>query len=109
MMNSDYAAGSMGIASIMAFTAPSARRAFDFGVRVVGINPAGDADGAHGDAAARPGREGSGRCRALAGADPAHARSGRLRAAGIADLTVFSPLERAAYISGTVINVDAGR
>jgi len=108
MMNYDYAAGSMGNASIMAFTRTIGSKSVDFGVRVVGINPPAtrtermetllraQAEKDLGDA---------GRWQELT----RHMPFGRpCEPREIADLTVFLASDRAAYISGTVINVDAG-
>ena len=108
MMTYDYAAGSMGNAAIMAFTRNTGSKSVDYNVRVVGINPP----------ATRTERmETLFRAQAQKDLGDAerwqeltrHMPYGRpCEPQEIADLTVFLASDRAAYISGTVINVDAG-
>jgi len=109
IMMYDYAAGSMGNAAIVAFTRNTGSKSVDHNVRVVGINPP----------ATRTERMEM-LLRAQAAKDlgdaerwqelTKHMPYGRAcEPSEIADLPLFLASDRAAYISGTVITVDAGQ
>lgn len=104
-----YIAGTSGNAALMAFTKALGSESVDYGVRVVGVNPGpietdrqrirleARAQSVHGDPS---------RWREFIGNAP----MGRLgRPQEVADLVTFLVSERASYISGAVIPVDAGR
>lgn len=108
-MKSDYIAGSTGNAALMAFTRALGGESVDSGVRVVGVNPGQieterlrntlqqRAAKVLGDAA---------RWRELVKAPPM-GRLGQPRE--IADVVAFLASDRASYVSGTIVTVDAGR
>jgi 3-oxoacyl-[acyl-carrier protein] reductase len=108
MMTYDYAAGSMGNAAIVAFTRTVGSKSVDHGVRVVGISPpATRTERMETLLRAQAAKDlgDAGRWQELT----RHMPFGRpCEPQEIADLTLFLASERAAYISGTVINVDAG-
>jgi len=109
----DYIAGTTGNAGLMAFTRALGAESVDFGIRVVGVNPGRvetdrqinhhkeDAAKEFGD----PNRWEEIRAR-ISNTLP-FKRSGR--ADEVADLTVFLASERASYMSGTVVTIDAGQ
>ncbi len=108
MPNYDYAAGSMGNASLMMFTRTVGSKSVDHGVRVVAINPPatrtdrmvtlmrGQAEKQLGDADRWPELT-------------KHLPFGRpCEPAEIADLAAFLASDRSGYTSGVVYNVDGG-
>ena len=108
MPNYDYAAGSMGNASLMMFTRTVGSKSVDHGVRVVAINPPAtrtdrmvtlmrsQAEKQFGDADRWPELT-------------RHLPFGRpCEPAEIADLAAFLASDRSGYTSGVVYNVDGG-
>jgi NAD(P)-dependent dehydrogenase (short-subunit alcohol dehydrogenase family) len=107
--NYDYVAGTMGNAGLMAFTRAVGSKSVDHGVRVVAINPPatrtdrmltlmrGRAEQKFGDPE---------RWRELT----THMPFGRpAEPDEVADLAVFLASDRASYISGVVVTLDAGQ
>ena len=109
----EYIAGTAGNASLMAFTRALGAESVDYGVRVVGINPGRieterqvnhmkeSAVKEFGDAA----RWTEIRARIVDGLP--FKRSGK--PAEVADLATFLASARAAYISATIVTIDAGQ
>ena len=109
MPNYDYAAGSMGNASLMMFTRTVGSKSIESGVRVVAINPPatrtdrmltllrGQAQQQLGDPERWPELT-------------KHMPFGRpAEPDEVADLTVFLASDRASYISGVVVTLDGGQ
>ncbi|MBI4185130.1 MAG: SDR family NAD(P)-dependent oxidoreductase [Proteobacteria bacterium] len=107
--NADYIAGSAGNASLMAFTRALGGTSVEHGVRVVGVNPGLVATERavtllKGRAAKRFGDEA--RWRELLADQP----MGRAaEPAEVASVVAFLASERASFVSGTIVTVDAGR
>ena len=107
--NYDYVTGSMGNASLMAFTRTVGSRSVEHGVRVVAINPPAtrtdrmetllrsQAEKQHGDP--ERWREYTKHMPFGRAAEPDE----------VADLAVFLASERASYISGVVMTLDGGQ
>ena len=103
-----YIAGTTGNAALIAFTKALGSRSVDFGVRVVGINPSlTDTPRAQRILQFKAERNAG---------NPGYVQQflaglpfGRMCSAEeIADMTAFLASERAAYMSGTVVDVDGG-
>ena len=108
-MKADYIAGSTGNAALMAFTRALGGESVDSGVRVVGVNP-GQIEterlrSALEQRAAKMLGD-AGRWMEFVKNPPL----GRLaRPEEIADVVAFLASDRASFISGTIVTVDAGR
>lgn len=108
-MKSDYIAGSAGNAALMAFTRALGGESVDSGVRVVGVNPGQiETERLRSTLQRRATKElgDPGRWKEFIKAPPM-GRLGQPRE--IADVVAFLASERASYVSGTIVTVDAGR
>lgn len=107
----EYVAGSTANAGLMAFTDAVGSRSVDHGVRVVGVNPgAVETDRHRGILAAVAAKETGNAATSwlhYVGGDLPLGRAAQPEE--IADVVTYLASARASYISGTVLNVDAGR